>query len=980
LNGSSADQALEIQKEIETFDPWAASMRDNLGQTAVQLDRLKNEAETLPFLLGKMKASREAARVEAERVAEEARQAAALKQAGEEKFDQIKKKLSGIDSNLAWSSKQIATLKEGFVKLQSDDLLQADIAQKQNADQMAEYLKGLEKEAGDWKSVLQDLSSQLRKITDPADSRVQAIVDKAQIIEEWQAPLEGYLATVSERLKDLSASLKPVEVQGFEKTKALPIPEVPEAERPLSTVTMPVPPVKGDLSASRSVAAAEAFYKAKGTEMLDGKPGKPLGQLGPDIPSRSAALLKVLPGVSEKYLTSRGGKVEILPDVHGNMRLLIERLIRDRIISDVVFEKDVLGNDTKDVASFRYTGGKAEVIFLGDLLDRDDYSQEVFDFVRDLQQKAREQGGEVIRIAGNHEQALLQLYSELRKQFGAEIDRLLTKTKTEGLNPEDENELDRMIQYHLTLPPVMRVRIANFYENLMTNGYEKTADKRGQLSLAKGPEGQPIPTRQGTNYQQVLQALRLGQEHLTDAREGDLRIAYALPPASPGARQIVAIHGYVAPHFRFTQENGQWVEMTGTEFADLMNKRFKTAAEREDFVTDLMFRTGNASLFEPAEAGRFLLRLNDMELGGPLSTYHQSLKTGLPSADTYTPSETMVFVNGHTADEDIWLGPDYLGLDTGMAKYYNANSTVLKISLGDKTFMSFLKGRVTDFLSDSLQEDVVRNETTGKKEVRVNVFNEKTNFKVSGRSLGKEMTLDENADFIKRLEDAVGAAQSLRQLEIGKAFIGDEDLLVKGLYQVIDMKIAAAPRSKHAQLVIGDDFAPLLENPETAYQFLNVEDHQVTLAGLSQKVYDKLTALEHLASYLTPTQPGAPARLRILKPGSDLAAVYSEMTQSSQFGPGVPVLGTDEALLKTFARMAKDRVFSIADKSDVKAAAFLTTTEIAKYGDSYLALLKQRYDKLKERDGVLIFDSSIEAILLEFYKVAAAQKLTSEAA
>lgn len=60
-----------------------------------------------------------------------------------------------------------------------------------------------------------------------------------------------------------------------------------------------------------------------------------------------------------------------------------------------------------DSYKLEWTGGKTVLVFTGDFNDRGLYTREVYDAVMDLEEQARQAGGRVVPLLGNHETLLL---------------------------------------------------------------------------------------------------------------------------------------------------------------------------------------------------------------------------------------------------------------------------------------------------------------------------------------------------------------------------------------------------------------------------------------------------------------------------------------------------------------------------------------------------------------------------------------------
>ncbi len=90
-------------------------------------------------------------------------------------------------------------------------------------------------------------------------------------------------------------------------------------------------------------------------------------------------------------LTSRR-KVIAIGDVHGELGGLIKNLKQAKVID----------------GACRWIGQETTFIQTGDMIDRGSYSREAWAFMGSLQKKAKAEGGDVIRLLGNHELMLMQ--------------------------------------------------------------------------------------------------------------------------------------------------------------------------------------------------------------------------------------------------------------------------------------------------------------------------------------------------------------------------------------------------------------------------------------------------------------------------------------------------------------------------------------------------------------------------------------------
>ena len=81
-------------------------------------------------------------------------------------------------------------------------------------------------------------------------------------------------------------------------------------------------------------------------------------------------------------------KIVAVGDIHGDFQKLSKILIETGLTDD----------------KLKWTGGKTHLVQLGDVMDRGDHAKMVFDLIKRLETEAKEAGGMVHMLLGNHEE------------------------------------------------------------------------------------------------------------------------------------------------------------------------------------------------------------------------------------------------------------------------------------------------------------------------------------------------------------------------------------------------------------------------------------------------------------------------------------------------------------------------------------------------------------------------------------------------
>jgi hypothetical protein len=123
-------------------------------------------------------------------------------------------------------------------------------------------------------------------------------------------------------------------------------------------------------------------------------------------------------------------------DIHGCLEQLCALLEREDIID----------------SSRNWSAGNSSLIFLGDYMDRGQDGIGVLDFIMHLETQAKNAGGEVIALLGNHDVIMLEAYyfgDELRKDLLKYGQRMTFKEMWLGNAGGHENDLRRIEKHHL---------------------------------------------------------------------------------------------------------------------------------------------------------------------------------------------------------------------------------------------------------------------------------------------------------------------------------------------------------------------------------------------------------------------------------------------------------------------------------------------------------------------------------------------------
>ncbi|MGB5629185.1 MAG: metallophosphoesterase [Woeseiaceae bacterium] len=134
-----------------------------------------------------------------------------------------------------------------------------------------------------------------------------------------------------------------------------------------------------------------------------------------------------LPAQADQWHFSNVDRIVAIGDVHGAFDALTKTLQAAEVLDD----------------ELAWSGGKAHLVFTGDLLDRGARSREVMDLILRLEREARRSGGRVHVLLGNHE--VMNLIGDLRYVAKAEY--------AAYQDIESSRERERWFKYYLAGQP-----------------------------------------------------------------------------------------------------------------------------------------------------------------------------------------------------------------------------------------------------------------------------------------------------------------------------------------------------------------------------------------------------------------------------------------------------------------------------------------------------------------------------------------------
>jgi hypothetical protein len=117
-----------------------------------------------------------------------------------------------------------------------------------------------------------------------------------------------------------------------------------------------------------------------------------------------AIALLALPAVAAAQSDSTPARIVAVGDVHGDFERFV-RVLRD---AGVIDRKN------------RWSGGRTRLVQTGDILDRGPHSRRIMDLLMELEEQAKEAGGRVHALTGNHE--AMNVLGDLRYVSAAEYE------------------------------------------------------------------------------------------------------------------------------------------------------------------------------------------------------------------------------------------------------------------------------------------------------------------------------------------------------------------------------------------------------------------------------------------------------------------------------------------------------------------------------------------------------------------------------
>lgn len=133
-------------------------------------------------------------------------------------------------------------------------------------------------------------------------------------------------------------------------------------------------------------------------------------------------------------------KIIAIGDLHGDMMQLLSILIHSKMIERINKDRECINDEDFVIEKWRWIGGNTYIVQMGDIFDGggrkdidefDDKEVEILIFLMRLKKLAKEKGGDVLIIFGNHE------YMNFNNKYGYVQKKTLSKCIIKG-----EGELD----------------------------------------------------------------------------------------------------------------------------------------------------------------------------------------------------------------------------------------------------------------------------------------------------------------------------------------------------------------------------------------------------------------------------------------------------------------------------------------------------------------------------------------------------------
>ncbi len=266
----------------------------------------------------------------------------------------------------------IDTLQENLVATESKIARAKALVERAKASNKASSLKRAE-------SALDDLTAQRKTIKTEITAREAELVGETKRIalNESVAALEEKIASRHGTVAKLEAEIKAGQTA---------VDDVARIEQNIQQAKTSSARLEADLQAAKSDLVAARPTAPKAARGMSQK-----AQIGDEAPIFRNEQPRPMKDVHREY------EVASIGDLHGNIYAMEGNCKSLNIVN--------AGADFRNLNTIRWTGGNRRVVFHGDMLaDRIASGTDCILAMRKLRRQARQQGGDVIYIGGNHEE------------------------------------------------------------------------------------------------------------------------------------------------------------------------------------------------------------------------------------------------------------------------------------------------------------------------------------------------------------------------------------------------------------------------------------------------------------------------------------------------------------------------------------------------------------------------------------------------